>query len=255
MPDGKFDFGRNIRSEARQPGRFLVQNGRGRFDGRLTLKGTLPGHEFIQDTAQGKKVAAGIDRQATELFGRHIPHRAHHGARIRLGSDVRCGVEVPGRRGFNQRQAEVENFRPAVRGQKKIIWFDIPMDDAFGVGRGQTLGHGRTNLKRLAPRHRSGGETATQGYAFQQFRYGKGDPSHPANIMEDQDVWMVEDCDRLGLPLEAGQAIRVLGQLLRQDFDGDFAVEAEVFGTIDLAHASSPQRGNYLVRAESGSDS
>jgi hypothetical protein len=85
------------------------------------------------------------------------------------------------------------------------------MDDAFSVGGGQTLGNGGTNRNRLAPRHRHRGQAAPQGYAFQQLRDRIGNPLLPTNVKQDQDVRMGQCRDRLGLPLESGQAIGVVG--------------------------------------------
>jgi len=52
------------------------------------------------------------------------------------------------------------------------------------------------------------------------------------------------------LALEARQGGRVLGEMGRQDLDGDIAPELRVPRAIDLAHSSGPERGQDLVGAE-----
>jgi hypothetical protein len=50
---------------------------------------------------------------------------------------------------------------------------------------------------------------------------------------------VVEGRGRLGLPLEPLQGVRLPGQLFRQELQGDGALEAEVFGFINDAHAAA----------------
>src|SRR5262249_33546764 len=100
--DDAFDFGRYLRAEARQEGRFVVQHVRRRFGRRPALKEAPPRHQFIQDTAHGKQVAAGIDLQSAKLFGRHVPDRTHRGARVCVPGDVGSGFWFTGRRVFDK---------------------------------------------------------------------------------------------------------------------------------------------------------
>src|SRR5262249_14958942 len=128
------------------------------------------------------------------------------------------------------------------------------MNDALGVGDGQALGNSGGNCERLAPWHRAGDQAVPQGYALQQLRDAEGNPLLWAQVIQDQDVRMGQGSDRLGLPFEACQAIGVLGQRLRHNLDRNFAVQAGVFGAIDLAHTSLPQWGDDLIRAQSHSN-
>ena len=56
--------------------------------------------------------------------------------------------------------------------------------------------------------------------------------------------------ERLGLALEAGQAVGVGRDRVRQDFHGHVAVEAIIARKIHLAHATVAQLGEDLIRAE-----
>ena len=49
---------------------------------------------------------------------------------------------------------------------------------------------------------------------------------------------MVECGEHLRFAFEASQAIAVVGQMLRQDLDGDVALQLRVARAIDLAHAT-----------------
>lgn len=51
---------------------------------------------------------------------------------------------------------------------------------------------------------------------------------------------MVERGQHLRLALEAGEALRIVGEGLRQDLDGDLALQPRVAGAVDLAIPPAP---------------
>ena len=61
---------------------------------------------------------------------------------------------------------------------------------------------------------------------------------------------MIQRRQGLGFAREAGQALGVLREQLRQDLDGHIAVQAAVAGAIHLAHAARAQRADDFVGAE-----
>ena len=70
--------------------------------------------------------------------------------------------------------------------------------------------------------------------------------------------WSTQMCgwfkrrDRARLAVEPLAQLRVVCEDGREDLDGDRAVEPGVAGLVHLAHAASANRGNHLVRAQSG---
>jgi hypothetical protein len=61
---------------------------------------------------------------------------------------------------------------------------------------------------------------------------------------------MIERCERFGLALKAGEALGVHSQRLRQDLEGDLALQGSVPRPIDLTHAASTQGAGELIGAE-----
>ena len=61
---------------------------------------------------------------------------------------------------------------------------------------------------------------------------------------------MRQGSDRLGLALEAGESGGIVGRGRRENLDRDFAAEAGVARAIDLAHPSSAERSQDLVRPQ-----
>ena len=67
------------------------------------------------------------------------------------------------------------------------------------------------------------------------------------------DIGMVQDGQELGLPLEPGHSLLVLGKGSRKDLDGDVATEVLVNGPIDLAHpACADVFENFIAASENG---
>jgi hypothetical protein len=67
-----------------------------------------------------------------------------------------------------------------------------------------------------------------------------------------RDVGAIERRQRLRLAREARQPLRIGGKRLWQDLDRDVAIQPRVARPIDLAHATSADWGEDLVRAEAG---
>ena len=74
-----------------------------------------------------------------------------------------------------------------------------------------------------------------------------------AHVIKGADVRMVELRNHLGFTLEARLAFGALGQVLREDLDGNRPVEPSVLGFVDLAHAPLADWGEDFVRAEARS--
>ena len=65
--------------------------------------------------------------------------------------------------------------------------------------------------------------------------------------MSGGDVGMVQRGERKGFAFEAREALRVGGELVGQDFDGDVTAEANVARQPDAAHAAIAERRGHLV--------
>jgi hypothetical protein len=75
---------------------------------------------------------------------------------------------------------------------------------------------------------------------------------HLVEAMDGGEVGVVERRQQAGLALEAGQPLRVMSTAAAQDFDGDRAVEFDVAGAEDPAHAARSEGAEDLVRAKPG---
>jgi hypothetical protein len=61
---------------------------------------------------------------------------------------------------------------------------------------------------------------------------------------------VVERRERLGLAREPAQTLRITGEEIGQDLDGDVAIEPGIAGSIDFAHPASTEWRDEFIGAE-----
>ncbi len=75
-------------------------------------------------------------------------------------------------------------------------------------------------------------------------------PSCDFEAVNRGDVRMVQGGKQASLPLQARDALRIVGKSCRQHLDGDLSMEPRVEGAIHLTHATGIQRPQDAVRSE-----
>ena len=101
--------------------------------------------------------------------------------------------------------------------------------DHTGFMRGfQSLGDLLCNRQRLIHRDRPLGDPVSQGRPFHQLQDEGSGLVALLDAVDLRDVRMVEGRQDLRFPLEPGQAIRVGGEGVRRNLQGDIAVELGV---------------------------
>ena len=167
------------------------------------------------------------------LLRRHVRGRAGDDAFARM-RDVRL-------RRHDFRKAEVEHLGAAVTRHENVRRLEIAMEDALlmcdvkSVGDLQRQADGLGRCQRPAQRH-----------ALDVLQ----DEIARTDVVDLTDVRMVQCGNGARLVLEATDAIRVSGKLLRQDLDSDITTKACVVRAIDLTHPASAKEGDDVVRAE-----
>lgn len=67
-----------------------------------------------------------------------------------------------------------------------------------------------------------------------------------------RDGGVIEGRERPRFEFEARQSLRIMGEGVRQNLDGDLATEVHVSRPINPAHAALPEQGGDLVVADTG---
>ena len=228
---------------SRQRRGILFEDRRERVGGARPLERPAAGEQLVHHAAEGEDVGAMIDRQATRLLGRHVADRAHD----QPGRGVQCRGAVGGG-GDGPRQTEVEHLDVSVAGDDDVGRLEIAMDDVPVVCGRERAGNLRPVFDRLSRRHRPARDDLGQRLTLKQLGDRVGARAIPADVIDRDDMGVGEAGERLHLALEARERVRIVRERRRQHLDRDVTAEALVACAIDLAHATSAERADNLVR-------
>jgi hypothetical protein len=127
------------------------------------------------------------------------------------------------------------------------------MDDALLVRGFDGVGDLSGDGDGVIDGNRSGGDPLRQVRAIDELHDQGLDRRTVLETVNLRDVRMIERGQRLRFAREAGESIVIGGERVRQDLQGDVAIELRVASAIHLAHATGADGRDDLVRAESGS--
>ena len=124
------------------------------------------------------------------------------------------------------------------------------MDDAGRVRLGEAVGDLVADVEQLARRERPALHELTERLAIHELHGDVDGRVRRTDLVDGDDVVVVEGGRGARLLLEAAAAIRISGELFRQDLDRHLAAQPRVARPVDLAHAAGAERRENLVRAE-----
>src|SRR5215468_7895387 len=155
------------------------------------------------------------------LFGRHVTSGAHHRARIRVyatrGNISLSSVVV---RWLDQLcQPEIQNLDPVIIGDEEIVRFEVAMNDSLFVGGGESVSDLYCVLDCFTLGDWAIVESITQRLTFKQLGDDIGGAIVGANVINDENVWVIECAGGLGFLLKPMQAIGIGREGGGQDLD------------------------------------
>src|SRR6185503_4321161 len=100
------------------------------------------------------------------------------------------------------------------------------MNDAFGVGRGESAGDLLRIVNRVAKRQRASDQLIPELFAFEQLGHDIWRNFVRADVIDGQNVRVIEGGGGASFQLEAPQPVSIFGEFWRQNFDRHFAVKA-----------------------------
>src|SRR6266545_778068 len=186
------------------------------------------------------------------LLGRHVACGAHHGSWIRVdfsSSNISLRHVFAGR--LDQFcQAKIENLYAIVFSDKEVVGFEIAVDDSLAMRSGETARYLSCAVDGFARGKRAVIQNTPQSLTFEQFRNDIGRAIVSADIVNGEDVGMIQCPGGLRLLLEPMQAVAVLRECGRQDFDSYIAIQLLIAGAIDLTHSALANLRADFVTAE-----
>ncbi len=223
---------RQVGADFRQRLRLGANVLQGHLERRIALEGRMAGQHVITGDAQRVDVGTAIHRLAFDLLGAHVQRRTHRHAALR---------QVEGRTIAGQAadQTEVGDLDLALARQQDVLRLDVAVDDAQLAGPLQR----RRHLAENAQRQQHVGRTLleqefAQVAALDVFQ---GHVRHTVGLADGvdlDDVGVGGLGDGGGLGLEALQGGGVGRQLRPKDLQGDLALQRDLFGEVNLAHAA-----------------
>ena len=230
-------------------GRVLLQDRVHRLDRAVASKCARAREHLVQQRPEGEDVRAVVHRLAPYLLGRHEAHGPQHHPRFRgPGTGALVSFADERRRARQLGEAEVEDLDPAVVRDEDVVRLEVAVNDPLVVSSGEATSDLERVVEGLATEG-SALEAYPQGVALEQLRDDVGRAVVRADIVDGEDVgWSGRR--RRGPLLEAAELLAI-GDLLGENLDRDFALQAGVAGAVDLAHPPRAEQPHGLVRAES----
>ncbi len=210
-----------------------------RLGTRLALERRPPRQHLVKDGAQRVDVGEGPDLPgaAAGLLRCHVAGRADQVARLRPAGRV---VQVLG-------QAEVGDLGRAVGGEQDVGRLQIPVDDTALVGAMDRAGQKGRSPGGVPGRLRTAVETLGQAVAGHELHREEGSALPGADLVDLDNVGVLEPGDQAGFGFEAGQRPGRRVRPVAQHLQGHDALEGEVAGLVDDAHASAAQLTQHFV--------
>ena len=119
---------------------------------------------------------------------------------------------------------------------------------------GETPGDLRTELDDARGRQTLLAAELAQRLAADELGDHEGRAVLRADVEHGQDIGMAQCGSRTRLALKAGESIRVVGDVGRQDLDGHVAAEPGVARPVHDAHAARAERRDDVIRAEAAAN-
>ncbi len=133
-----------------------------------------------------------------------------------------------------------------------VCRLDVAVDNAFGVGCVEGVSDFDGQLEQGVVIERAACDGVLESHAVQELHGDEGLRlvflgQVFVDFVNGADIGMVQGGGGLGLALETGQSLGILGHLVRQEFQGDEAVQLDVLRLIDNAHAAATELFNHSV--------
>ena len=205
-----------------------------------SAEGVVCGGHFVEDNAEGEEVAAGVEEFAAGLLGRHVGDGAEGGAgasELVAFGDAGFGG-VAGSSGIDAGEAEVEDFGLAGGGDEDVGGFDVAVEDAFAMGGFEGVGELSADFHEAGERGWMARVEAVERLAVEQLHDEEGLAVGLVDFVDGADAGVVECGGDAGFAVEALESGRIGSGGAGDEFEGDVAAEALVFGFVDHTHAT-----------------
>ena len=238
---------RGLSSDGRE--RLVLEDGGDPLRSGLAAEGKAARGPLEEDDAEREDVGAVIERLASQLLGRHVGDRPGE-IGVQGGRAALVPADHRGKGKEDAGQAEVEDLDRARRVDHDVLGLEVAVDDAAGVGGGHRARQGQGDLEEAVEGDAAGLDELRQRLAVDELHGEKGRAFRLRDGEDGDDVGMAQGGDGLGFALEEGPPLGIAHRALGQELDGHVAVELEVAGLPDDAHAAFADLLDQAIIAE-----
>src|SRR5882672_7437266 len=121
------------------------------------------------------------------------------------------------------------------------------MNDALGMSGVERIGNLNANFQDVVQFYGSISDHVLQGCAVEKLHHDEGLAVLLVNLVNGADVGMVQRGGSLGFALEAAECLRIFGNVVGQELEGNEAAELQVLSLVDHTHASAAELLNDAV--------
>jgi hypothetical protein len=118
---------------------------------------------------------------------------------------------------------------------------DVAMHNAFGVGGVESVSDFDGDIEEAVEFARLTADEVSERGAVEKLHDDDGFAVLIADVVGGADVGMVEGRSRLRFPFETREGLEILGNSVRQEFEGDATVKAGIVGFVDDAHTAAAE--------------
>ena len=122
------------------------------------------------------------------------------------------------------------------------------------MSRGEGVGNLNAEVEKLIERQRLVGDEVSERDAVEILHGDEAIAFFDIRVVDGADMRMIEGGGGLRFALETFQGQNIVGHVAHKEFQGDHAVQAEVLGLVDDAHATAAQSFEDAVAREGAAD-
>jgi hypothetical protein len=127
----------------------------------------------------------------------------------------------------------------AAFGDENVGGLDVAVNDVFGVRGVERVGNLNRECEQVFGINGAPVDEVLERLAIEKFHGDEGLAILLADVVNRANVGMVQRGGGLGFALESREGLRVAGDVLRQKFQRNEALEARVFGLVNDTHTSA----------------
>jgi hypothetical protein len=147
-------------------------------------------------------------------------------------------------------EAKVEDFDGSVRTQLDVGRLEIAMNDAPFVGSSERISKLFRDLDCFVQRDGPVSQLVRERLALDELHDDAAAGAHVLEAIDLSDVRMIQRGEELRFALEPREPVRIVGEMIRQNLEGDVAQQLRIAGAQHDAHRAFPELRDDFIWAD-----